>query len=344
MKLIRLLLIPFAIMYDLVTSIRNFLFEIDFFKQKKYPVPVIVVGNLSVGGTGKTPQIEYLIRLLKNKYQIAVLSRGYKRKTKGFLKVNNEHSSIEVGDEPVQFFKKFSDVFVAVDENRVAGIQQILHQSKSDIVLLDDAFQHRKVKGSLYLLLTKLDDLFVDDFLLPTGNLRESRRGAERANAIIVTKCPENLTQNQQNTTKNKLEKYQKPIFFTSISYSKMVKGFSEILIYDLPNFEVLLVTGIANPSSLTRFLNDQKITFQHLEYPDHHQFSTKDIEQILLQFDTIQNPQKLILTTEKDYVRLSSHIKSCYYLEIETTFLGNQKQDFDNLLISHIDQFSCNS
>jgi tetraacyldisaccharide 4'-kinase len=344
MKLIRLLLIPFAIMYDLVTSIRNFLFEIDFFKQKKYPVPVIVVGNLSVGGTGKTPQIEYLIRLLKNKYQIAVLSRGYKRKTKGFLKVNNEHSSIEVGDEPVQFFKKFSDVFVAVDENRVAGIQQILHQSKSDIVLLDDAFQHRKVKGSLYLLLTKLDDLFVDDFLLPTGNLRESRRGAERANAIIVTKCPENLTQNQQNTTKNKLEKYQKPIFFTSISYSKMVKGFSEILIYDLPNFEVLLVTGIANPSSLTRFLNDQKITFQHLEYPDHHQFSTKDIEQILLQFDTIQNPQKLILTTEKDYVRLSSHIKSCYYLEIETTFLGNQKQDFDNLLISHIDQFSYNS
>jgi tetraacyldisaccharide 4'-kinase len=223
-------------------------------------------------------------------------------------------------------------------------IQQILHQSKSDIVLLDDAFQHRKVKGSLYLLLTKLDDLFVDDFLLPTGNLRESRRGAERANAIIVTKCPENLTQNQQNTTKNKLEKYQKPIFFTSISYSKMVKGFSEILIYDLPNFEVLLVTGIANPSSLTRFLNDQKITFQHLEYPDHHQFSTKDIEQILLQFDTIQNPQKLILTTEKDYVRLSSHIKSCYYLEIETTFLGNQKQDFDNLLISHIDQFSYNS
>lgn len=344
MKILRFLLFPFAIMYDLVTSIRNFLFEIDFFKQKKFPVPVIVVGNLSVGGTGKTPQIEYLIRLLKNKYQIAVLSRGYKRKTKGFLKVKNEHSSADVGDEPLQFCKKFSDVFVAVDENRVAGIQQILHQSKTDIVLLDDAFQHRKVKGSFYLLLTKFEDLFVDDFLLPTGNLRESRRGAERANAIIVTKCPENLTQNQQKSIKNKLEKYQKPIFFTAISYSNMVKGFSEILVNDLPNFEVLLVTGIANPSSLTRFLNDQKITFQHLEYPDHHQFSTKDIEQILLQFDAIQNPQKLILTTEKDYVRLSSDIKSCYYLEIETTFLGNQKQDFDNLLIAHIDQFSINN
>lgn len=344
MKILRFLLFPFAIMYDLVTSIRNFLFEIDFFKQKKFPVPVIVVGNLSVGGTGKTPQIEYLIRLLKNKYQIAVLSRGYKRKTKGFLKVKNEHSSIEVGDEPLQFCKKFSDVFVAVDENRVSGIQQILHQSKTDIVLLDDAFQHRKVKGSFYLLLTKFDDLFLDDFLLPTGNLRESRRGAERANAIIVTKCLENLTENQQKSIKNKLGKYQKPIFFTSISYSKIVKGFSEILVNDLPNFEVLLVTGIANPSSLTRFLNDQKITFQHLEYPDHHQFSTKDIEQILLQFNSIQNPQKLILTTEKDYVRLSSDIKSCYYLEIETTFLGNQKQDFDNLLIAHIDEFSINN
>ena len=331
-------------MYDLVTTFRNFLFEIDFFKQKRFPIPVIVVGNLSVGGTGKTPQIEYLIRLLKNKYLIAVLSRGYKRKTKGFIKVTNSHSANEVGDEPLQFFKKFPEVFVAVDEKRVSGIEQILMHSNTDLVLLDDAYQHRKVTGSFYLLLTKFDDLFVDDFLLPTGNLRESRRGAERANAIIVTKCPENFNENHQKSIENKLGKYQKPIFLTAISYSKIVKGFSEILVDDLSNFEVLLVTGIANPSSLTRFLNDQKITFQHLEYPDHHQFSTKDIEQINLQFDAIQNHQKLILTTEKDYVRLSSDIKSCYYLEIETTFLGNQKQDFDNLLISHIDQFSINS
>ena len=344
MKLIRFLLFPFAIMYDLVTTFRNFLFEIDFFKQKRFPIPVIVVGNLSVGGTGKTPQIEYLIRLLKNRYQIAVLSRGYKRKTKGFMKVANSHSANEVGDEPLQFFKKFPEVFVAVDEKRVSGIEQILMHSNTDIVLLDDAYQHRKVTGSFYLLLTKFDDLFVDDFLLPTGNLRESRRGAQRANAIIVTKCPENFTENQQKSIKNKLEKYQKPIFFTSISYSRILKGFSEILVDDLSNFEVLLVTGIANPSSLTRFLYDQKITFHHLDYPDHHQFLAKDIEQIRTQFNAIQNPKKLILTTEKDYVRLSSDIKSCYYLEIETTFLGNQKEVFDSLLISHIDQFSINS
>ena len=150
MKLMRSLLFPFAIIYDLVTTIRNFLFEINFFKQKKFSMPVIVIGNLSVGGTGKTPQIEYLIRLLKNRFQIAVLSRGYKRKTKGFLKVSKSHLAHEVGDEPLQFAKKFPDVLVAVDEQRVSGIQQILVQSKTDIVLLDDAFQHRKVKGSFF--------------------------------------------------------------------------------------------------------------------------------------------------------------------------------------------------
>jgi len=341
MKLLRFLLFPFAIIYDLVTTFRNFLFDINFFKQKRFPIPVIVVGNLSVGGTGKTPQIEYLIRLLKNSYQIAVLSRGYKRKTKGFLKVSNSHSANEVGDEPLQFAKKFSDVFVAVDEQRVSGIQQILTQSKTDVVLLDDAFQHRKVKGSFYLLLTKFDELFVDDFLIPTGNLRESRRGAQRTNAIIITKCPENLTENQQNIIKNKLKKYQKPIFFTTISYAKTLKGFTEILLADLSNFEVLLVTGIANPSSLIRFLKNRKINFQHLNFPDHHHFSTKDIELIKSKFEDLKGLNRIILTTEKDFVRLNNDLKNLNYLEIETTFLGNQQRVFDNLLINHINQFS---
>jgi len=340
MKLMRSLLFPFAIIYDLVTTIRNFLFEINFFKQKKFSIPVIVIGNLSVGGTGKTPQIEYLIRLLKNRFQIAVLSRGYKRKTKGFLKVSKSHLAHEVGDEPLQFAKKFPDVLVAVDEQRVSGIQQILVQSKTDIVLLDDAFQHRKVNGSFYLLLTKCNELFLDDFLIPTGNLRESRRGAQRANAIIITKCPDNLNENQQNLIKNKLKKYQKPIFFTSISYAKTLKGFSKILVADLPNFEVLLVTGIANPSSLIRFLNNKNIIFQHLNFSDHHNFSNKDIELIKSKYENLKSSKKLILTTEKDFVRLSNYINSIYYLEIETTFLGNQKEDFDNLLINHIDQF----
>jgi tetraacyldisaccharide 4'-kinase len=341
MKILRFLLFPFAIIYDLVTTFRNFLFEMDVFKQKTFPIPVIVVGNLSVGGTGKTPQIEYLIRLLKNKCKIAVLSRGYKRKTSGFLQVTESHSAIDVGDEPLQFFKKFPNVFVAVDENRVSGIQQILAQSKTDIVLLDDAFQHRKVTGSFYLLLTKFDDLFVNDFLIPTGNLRESRRGAQRANAIIVTKCPENLTENEQETIRKKLANYQKTIFFTSISYATNLIGKDIILVDDLPNFDVLLVTGIANPNTLLRFLKDKNITFQHLNYSDHHQFSTKDIELIKSKFDALQNAKKIILTTEKDFVRLNVALKSCYFIGIESAFLGNQKEDFDYLINSHIDNFS---
>lgn len=344
MKLLRFLLFPFAIIYDLVTTFRNFLFDTNIFKQNSFTIPVIVVGNLSVGGTGKTPQIEYLIRLLKNKFQIAVLSRGYKRKTKGFLKVSNSHLATEVGDEPLQFTKKFPDIFVAVDEQRVSGIQKILAQSNADIVLLDDAFQHRKVKGSLNILLTKFDDLFVDDFLIPTGNLRESRRGAQRANAIIITKCPENLSVEQQNVIKNKLKKYQKPIFFTTISYAKTLKGFTEILLADLSNFEVLLVTGIANPSSLIRFLKDRKINFQHLNFPDHHHFSTKDIELIKSKFEDLKGLNKIILTTEKDFVRLNNDLKNLNYLEIETTFLGNQQRVFDNLLINHINQYSENN
>lgn len=341
MKILRFLLFPFAIIYDLVTTIRNFLFEIGIFKQSTFPIPVIVVGNLSVGGTGKTPQIEYLIRFLKNQFQIAVLSRGYKRKTSGFLRVNEKHSANEVGDEPLQFFKKFENIFVAVDENRVSGIQRILEESTSEIVLLDDAFQHRKVKGSFYILLTKFDDLFTNDFLIPTGNLRESRRGAKRANAIIITKCPENLTENQQKIIQNKLAYFQKPVFFTSISYSKKLKGNNQILVEELSNYQVLLVTGIANPTALRQFLEIQNCTFQHLNFPDHHQFSKQDIRQIQSKFDNIQSAKKIILTTEKDYVRLNSELKDCYYLEIETVFLGNQKKDFDTLLLSHIQHFS---
>lgn len=340
MKMLRFLLFPFAIIYDLVTTIRNFLFEIGIFNQTTFPIPVIVVGNLSVGGTGKTPQIEYLIRLLKNQFQIAILSRGYKRKTKGFLQVNKMHSANEVGDEPLQFHKKFTDIFVAVDEVRVNGIERILEKSKTEIVLLDDAFQHRKVKGSFYILLTKFDDLFTDDFLIPTGNLRESRRGAQRATAIVVTKCPENLTENEQKIIQNKLVTYQKPVFFTTISYSKKLKGINEILVQELPNYQILLVTGIANPTPLLKFLERNNCTFQHLNFSDHHQFSLKEMQQIQLKFDNIQSTKKIILTTEKDYVRLNSSLQNCYYIEIETVFFGSQKKYFDDLIFLHIQKF----
>ena len=195
MKLVRFLLFPFSVLYDLITSIRNFFFNIGIFKETNFNTPIIVVGNLSVGGTGKTPQIEYLIKLLKDVYKVAVLSRGYKRKTTGFVFVNNEHTANDVGDEPLQYFKKFKDISVAVNENRVEGVINLEKQQSPEVVLLDDAYQHRKIKGSFYILLTKYNDLFTDDFLLPTGNLRESRAGANRTDVIIVTKCPENLSE-----------------------------------------------------------------------------------------------------------------------------------------------------
>lgn len=341
MKQLKFLLFPFAVIYDLVTKIRNFLFDVGIFKQTTFPIPVIVVGNLSFGGTGKTPQIEYLIRLLKSRFQIAVLSRGYKRKTMGFLTVNNSHTAIDVGDEPLQFFKKFKDIIVAVDANRVAGIQKILQQNPTDIVLLDDAFQHRKVKGSFYILLTKFEELFTNDFLLPTGNLRESRSGAKRANVIIVTKCPENLSEAQQEAIKKNMESYSNHVFFTAISYEKNISGNSQILVDDLKNYEVLLLTGIATPSSLLKFLDSKKVNYRHLKYPDHHHFSESDIEKIQSKFESLNSEKKLILTTEKDFVRLNSFLKDCYFLGIQTRFLGNQKEEFESLILSHITSFS---
>ena len=339
MKVLRFILFPFAILYDFVTRIRNLFFDIGVFKQTSFKTPVIVVGNLSVGGTGKTPQIEYLIRLLKDTYKTAVLSRGYKRKTTGFVLLNNKHSAEDVGDEPLQYFKKFKNLDVAVDANRVAGISNLVENREPNVVLLDDAFQHRKVKGSFYILLTKYDDLFINDFLLPTGNLRESRVGAKRADVILVTKCPENLPKEAQNRIKEKLKKFNKKVFFTSISYKDKVIGASEIPVLELNNFEVLLITGIANPLPLTKYLKDLNVTFQHLKFGDHHHFSENEIKDIQNRFKEMSS-SKIILTTEKDYVRLLDKINDLYYLPIETTFLNEDNKAFNLLINNHLKEF----
>jgi tetraacyldisaccharide 4'-kinase len=338
MKLVRFLLFPFAILYDLITTVRNVLFDVHFFKSTSFKIPVIVVGNLSVGGTGKTPQIEYLMRLLKDTYSVSILSRGYKRKTKGFVLVNENHTASDVGDEPLQYFKKFKNSSVAVDENRVEGITKLITEKSPEIVLLDDAYQHRKVKGSFYILLTKYDDLFTDDFLLPTGNLRESSTGAQRANIILITKCPSNLKKEHKEKIKNKIRKYNKIVFFTSISYADKISGSYEISIENLQNFEVLLITGIANPGPLLDFLDKKNIRFIHLKYADHHHFSSKEIEEVQENFKSIKTEKKLILTTEKDYTRLSSKLENLSFLEIETSFIAD-KSKFDAIIKEHIQQ-----
>lgn len=331
MKLVRFLLFPFAVLYDLITSIRNLFYDRGIFKSTSFKVPIIAVGNLSVGGTGKTPQIEYLIKLLQKDNKVAVLSRGYKRKTEGYILLNDSHSAEDVGDEPLQFFKKFSNIQVAVDAKRTNGITKLLSQkNKPNLILLDDAFQHRKVTAGFYILLTKFNDLYSDDFLLPTGNLRESKRGAQRANLIVVTKCPSNLSEAIKNKITQKLKpKGNQRIFFTSISYADGLKGEAKISINKLMNYEVVLVTGIANPNPMLVYLNKLKVKYRHINFPDHHNFTENDIQKIKSQLDAISSSNKMILTTEKDYMRLASKIDGLYYLPIETNFLENS-DNFD--------------
>ena len=337
MKVLRFLLFPFAIIYDIITAIRNFLFEKDILKSVKFSLPVIVVGNLSVGGTGKTPQVEYLVRILQGKFKVAILSRGYGRKTKGYILANINHSASDIGDEPLQYYKKFANINVAVNENRVEGIQQLIQSKSPDIILLDDAYQHRKVKGSCYVLLTKYSDLFIDDFLLPTGNLRENRAGAARADVIVVTKCPSNLSILEQDKIKKKLQLFNKPVFFSTIAYADKISGSLNLTIDALKSKHLLLVTGIANPKPLLSFLSDNAINFTHLNYPDHHHFTDKNIQDIISKFSEINSKDKLILTTEKDYTRLQNKITELSYLEIRTAFLNNDASNFNSLILNSI-------
>lgn len=328
MKLLRFLLFPFSIVYNTITSIRNCFFDIGVFKSASFPTPIIAVGNLSVGGTGKSPQIEYLIRLLKNDYKIAVLSRGYKRKTKGFQLVSQLHTTDDIGDEPMQFYKKFGkSIYVAVDANRKNGIQQLLAlKNPPEVILLDDAYQHRKVKASTYILLTKFDDLFINDFVLPTGNLRESRRGVKRADAIVVTKCPKNVSVLEQDEIVRRLApKKNQEVFFSTIMYDEILGGGESITIQDISEGEVLLVTGIANPSTLLTYLESRKIKFKHLKFPDHHHFSKEDILKIKTSFKDISSHKKNILTTEKDFVRLEGKIENLLYITIKNTILNSE-------------------
>ena len=342
MKFLRFLLFPFAIIYNVVTTIRNFFFDVSIFKSTSFQIPVFVVGNLSVGGTGKTPQIEYLRKLLKDRFKVSVLSRGYKRETKGFVLLIDTHSALEVGDEPLQYFKKFKNINVAVHANRVEGVSNLVEKKNPEVILLDDAYQHRKIKGSFYILLTKYNDLFTDDFLLPTGNLRESRSGAKRADLIIVTKCPSDLNNQQQEKIKRKVNKYKKEVFFTTISYGNILSKENTITIDELKHYEVLLITGIATPKPLLDFLSDKNIGFNHLKYGDHHNFSSTEISEIQQEFDKIESNQKIILTTEKDFVRLEKKLANLHYIEIETSFLGNQNEGFNQRIMSHIQQNRC--
>lgn len=333
MNILRKILFPFAILYGFITSFRNFLFDKGILKSHSFDLPIIAVGNLSVGGTGKTPMIEYLIRLLSSEYKIATLSRGYKRKSEGFILADETSNAEILGDEPFQFYQKFPNVLVAVDANRKNGIEQLINISKPDIVLLDDAFQHRKVKAGFYILLTAFNDLYANDFILPTGNLRESRSGAERANIVVVTKCPANLSEKEKNTIERKLQlESRQKLFFTSIVYDEFI--FSEekqLLVSEIKNSEKLLLAGIAKPEPFFEYLKNENDTI--LTYPDHHHFSEKDILEI-----KEKAKGKIIITTEKDFVRLKGNLpkEQLFYLPIKSSFLS-AKENFNNSIFKYV-------
>jgi tetraacyldisaccharide 4'-kinase len=342
---LRKILYPFSLLYGLITTVRNYLYNKNIFKSTQFKTPTIVVGNLSVGGTGKTPQVEYLIRLLQNKYKIAVLSRGYKRKTKGFIIADENVTAEIIGDEPYQYYQKFPSLIVSVDVDRRNGIQQLKQlKNPPEIILLDDAFQHRKIEGGFNILLTSYKNLYVDDALLPTGNLREKVSGADRAQVIIVTKCPNNLSVSSQLEITKKLHPtQQQSVFFTGIDYDIELKGSSSINLTDLEETEVLLVTGIANPNPLITYLKSKNITVNHLKYPDHHHYNNRDLVEIKSVFNSLQSNNKIVLTTEKDYVRIFGRLKKLHYITIKTIFLDH-KNDFDNLVNTYVEQSSGNS
>ena len=337
MILLRKILFPLAFLYWLITFIRNWLYDKGIFKSHTFNIPIIAVGNLSVGGTGKTPQIEYLIRLLSDNYKVAVLSRGYKRSTEGFISADENATASSIGDEPFQFYSKFPTIQVAVDANRKNGIENLLQLSnKPDVILLDDAFQHRKVKAGFYILLTAYDDLFCDDYILPFGNLREPSSGKKRADMIIVTKCPNDLSEIAQLKIREKLNVKQQ-VFFTTIQYDDYVFGNdSQLLVSEIQSESKVLVAGIAKPKLFFDFLKSEKD--DTLVFPDHHHFSKQDCEQILAK----ANGRKII-TTEKDFVRLNGLLpeRQLLYLPIKSAFLNT---NIDKTIHDYVGKSSRNS
>jgi len=341
------LLLPFAILFWLAVVVRNWLYDKRIIKSISFGLPLICVGNLSVGGTGKSPMVEYLVRHLKGRYKVATLSRGYKRKTKGYALATEKTTAIEIGDEPMQFHRKFPDVPVAVGEERLDAIPQLLHdRPDTQVVILDDAFQHRIINAGLNILLTDYGNLFTSDFFLPTGDLRDQRKSYKRAHIIVVTKCKPELSEEERRMIVKEINPlpHQK-LFFTRISYGVPYHIARQDFRFIDEKTEVLLVTGIANPRPLKLFLEERVETYYLMSYNDHHIFSMVDWKDIKKRFESITASKKIILTTEKDAMRLLKFREEMdgmpfYVLPIEHSFLFNQQNEFNDTVIQFIQNF----
>jgi len=340
MKILRYLLFPFALLYDLITRVRNYLYDIGHKKSFEFNVPVISVGNLNTGGSGKTPMIEYLIRLLKQSEKVSTLSRGYGRKTKGLRFAGELDSALTIGDEPFLLHTKFgNEVHVTVGEDRAFAIPNILQEyPDTSVILLDDAFQHRSVKPLCSIVVTEYSKPFFEEFILPVGNLREARKGVTRADLLVVTKCPDTLSLTEMNSLISQIRQYSKAhVFFSKIKYGNLIQ-FSGQTKSNMK--EVVLLSGIGNPDGFEKHCASQYSVIKHFKFADHHRYTHADIQEIK-EFITAQKKPVAIITTEKDWVRLATPefmtvLKDipCYALPIEMVFVENGSE-FDKQIVS---------
>lgn len=342
--MLKIILFPFSALYDLITRFRNYLYDIGKRPSIQFEANVISVGNLTVGGTGKTPHIEYLIRLLKDQYKVATLSRGYGRKTKGFRLADENSSAAILGDEPFQYYRKFGqDITVAVGEERALAIPMILYERPgTKVILLDDAYQHRAVRPLLSILLSDFNRPFYKDSLLPSGRLRESRTGAKRADAVIVSKCPDDLDLNSQQKIYQNILPYIEnatPVFFTGIRYGKPLPVFGTTESWQ--GKKLILFTGLANAAPLIKYLEATYSLSAHLQFSDHQDYKEEDCKKILQTVERYNsNKDHILLTTEKDMVKfyeqgLKAKFEKLpfFYLPMEVYFL-NKKEKFDALIL----------
>ena len=350
-------LTPLSWLYGLGVGFRNLLFKLGILKSRAFDIPVISVGNITVGGSGKTPHVEYLVSLLKDKMKVAVLSRGYKRKSKGYVLANDDTTMREIGDEPYQMKQKFPELYVAVDKKRTEGIDRLTHDEQTkdvDVILLDDAYQHRYVKPGVNILLVDYHRLIIYDKLLPAGCLREPKEGKSRADIVIITKCPKDLRPMEYRVLMKALDLYPyQSLYFTTLIYDnlKQVYGTESMPINSLPNrCNVLLLTGIASPKQMQNDLSVYNYNLSYLSFSDHHNFSKKDIRTINRKFAELPSP-KVIITTEKDVARikfvegLNDEVKeSMYALPVRIKFMLGQEEDFNNKIINYVRKNSRNS
>lgn len=333
-------LYPFSLGYHLATSIRNVFYNLGIFKSKKFKTPIINVGNLSVGGSGKSPMVMYLADLLSKHYRTGVLSRGYGRVTKGYGITNYESNYKIVGDEAMQLFERFKNRFViAVSEQRVPGAEKVISDMDLDVLVLDDAYQHRAIRPGFNILMTDYNDPYFKDFVLPAGDLRESRSGAGRAQIIMVSKCPSDLTEEKKQYFVSRIKPaYNQKVFFSSIRYDENIFSVNKKLPdNNLAYYDILLITGIANPKPLVQHLAKFSQKVKHLKFKDHHNFSDSDIKNILAEYKKL-GEYKLILTTEKDYVRLKTfdYLRELvYYWPINVSI--DKQQEFNQIVLDYV-------